>query len=432
VRATSRRLLAAGSAAVVAVALAACNDDDASPVAASTSVAPVVVTTTIPRADDGVLRLGILLPQSGPGASLGAALIESAKWALTKANEHYAYPEPIEWEVRDEGGDPGTAGQALDELLNDEQVDAVIGPASSTVALSVLDQLVSAGVVACSPTATADALSTYPDRGLFFRTIGADALEAQAMAEAIARTGLTEIAIATPDDDYGRAMFSSLSTALDRRVKILGRLNYDPEDESFREEAATMLTRDPAMLAVIGDSDSGPRLVAALTETDTTSRTIVVSSALRRPSSPDIYTALAPEDLALLRGVSPAAMRTDAPADDLGLPAGDPTMAYAAEVIDCVNLIVLAAATRQDGPTEQPSEIAAGILPASRDGTPCVDIASCWDIFQSDRGYDYDGPGGLMRLDTAGDVTTAVYDEFTFTPDGRDVTTGQITVTAVP
>lgn len=430
-RGTSRRLLAAGSAAVVAVTLAACNGDDASPVATTTTVGPVP-TTTIPRVDDGTLRIGILLPQSGPGASLGEALISSAEWAITQVNSKTLYPSSIDAVVRDEGGDPDTAAQALDELLNDERVDAVIGPASSAVALSVLDQLVSAGVVACSPTATSDALSTYPDRGLFFRTIGADAMEAQAMAEAIARTGLRGIAIAAPDDDYGRAMFSSLSAALDRRVSVLGRLDYDPDDDSFAEEAATLLAGDPAMVAVIGDRDSGPRLVAALTEADSTARTIVVSSALRRPSSADIYSSLSPDHLAALRGVSPAAMRTDDLADDLGVPIGDPAMAYAAEVIDCVNLIVLAAATTDGGPTEQPTEIAARMLPVSRDGSPCADAVTCMDLFGRNLNFDYDGPGEVLRLDTAGDVTTAVYDEFTFTEEGRDVTVGQITVTAAP
>lgn len=432
-RGIRRHLLAAGSATVALAAMTACNgsNDDAAPVATATTAAPAA-TSTIPRVRDGELRIGILAPQSGPGAALGKALISSATWAIKRANDAKAFPTEIVGVVIDEGGDPDTASQAVDQLLNDYDVDAIVGPASSAVALSVLDQIVNAGVVACSPTATADSLSTYPDRGLFFRTIGSNAMEAEAMADAIAATGLRQVAIATPDDDYGRAMFSSLSSALARRVEILQRLNYDPDDDSFDNEAATLLTGDPPMVAVIGDRESGPQLVTALAETDDVARTIVVSSALRRPASPDIYTTMPADDLARLIGVSPAAMRTDAPAADLKIAAGDPMLAYATEAIDCVNLIVLAAVTAEGGPTDDPAVFVARILPLSRDGSPCTELATCLDLFWRPLRIDYNGPGRELRLDTAGDVTTAIYDTFAFTADGRDVTTGQITATAEP
>lgn len=410
--------------------MAACNDDDAAPPATTAITVAPAVTTTIPRLDDGILRIGVLLPQTGPGAALGQGMIAAAQEAVATANAVGALPEAIEVIVVDEGGDPDTAAQAVEELLDDHQVDAIVGPASSAVALSALDRIVSAAVVACSPTATADALTDFPDHNLFFRTIGTDELEARALAEAIAATGLGEIAIAAPDDDYGRTMFSTLTAALGQRVAVLDRLDYDPDDDSFAEEANTLLNGDPDMVAVIGDADSGPRLVTALAEADPAgSVTMLVSSALRRPSSPDVYAALPAHHLAHLTGVSPAALRIEA---DPAVPSAAATAAFAAEVVDCVNLIVLAAATAPGGPTDQPAMIATGMLPTSRDGLPCADVAACLEVARTGRDIDYNGPGGVTRLDTAGDVTTAVYDQFGFTDDGRDVTTGRITVSASP
>ena len=63
----------------------------------------------------------------------------------------------------DEGDGPATARDAVADLI-DEDVDAVIGPASSTVALATLGDLMRAGILTCSPTATALALDDFPDR----------------------------------------------------------------------------------------------------------------------------------------------------------------------------------------------------------------------------------------------------------------------------
>ena len=65
-----------------------------------------------------------------------------------------------------------------------------------------------AGVVAHRDqdrTAARSLLDDFPDRGLFFRTIPSDSLQAMAMAEAVDRTGASKATIAYIDDDYGQS-----------------------------------------------------------------------------------------------------------------------------------------------------------------------------------------------------------------------------------
>ena len=66
-----RVLLAVGGALL----LTSCTDDGAT----APTVAPATTTTTtVPeRVDDGVLRVGVLLPETGPGASLGTGLAQA-------------------------------------------------------------------------------------------------------------------------------------------------------------------------------------------------------------------------------------------------------------------------------------------------------------------------------------------------------------------
>ena len=79
------------------------------------------------------------------------------------------------------------------------------------MALSDLDAPVSAGILTCSPTASAMALDNYPDSGLFFRTIPSDSLQMVAIAHVAERTGSTSIAIGYLDDAYGRDLAEALS-----------------------------------------------------------------------------------------------------------------------------------------------------------------------------------------------------------------------------
>ena len=68
--------------------------------------------------------------------------------------------------IADEGSDPATAYQALTELLESDQVDVIVGPASSRIALGALDVLADARAVTCSPTSAAYDLGERPGRRL--------------------------------------------------------------------------------------------------------------------------------------------------------------------------------------------------------------------------------------------------------------------------
>ena len=104
---------------------------------------------------------GSCCPKSGEGATIGQPLIDAAVAAVEQINAAGGVlGRPVELETDfDEGNNAATASEAISGLL-ERDVDAVIGPASSTVALATLDEL--EDVLTCSPTATAIALDDYP------------------------------------------------------------------------------------------------------------------------------------------------------------------------------------------------------------------------------------------------------------------------------
>ena len=86
-------------------------------------------------------------------------------------------------------------------------VDAIVGPASSTIALSALDEhrLQTASWPARRPR-SALALDDFPDDNLFFRTVPSDSMQAQAIAQVAEGPASTSVAIAYVDDAYGRPL----------------------------------------------------------------------------------------------------------------------------------------------------------------------------------------------------------------------------------
>ena len=170
-RSSSIVLLAAG------VMLVACTSDDDRVV--DETIADTTTTTIAPQvANDGRLVIGALLPLGD--TLIGEATEAAVRNAIGRINDAGGVLGlMVRLVVADEGDSTATTTASIQTLL-DADVDAIVGPASSLSALSTLDEIVSAGKVACSPTASALALDTFPDNDLFFRTVPSDSLhEAQ-------------------------------------------------------------------------------------------------------------------------------------------------------------------------------------------------------------------------------------------------------------
>ena len=194
------------------------NDDDSSGTSAAPASTTPPPTTEAARIHDGVLRIGLLLPLSGEGATIGQGMAEAAQQAVDEINAAGGVlGQVVEVFPADEGDDASSAADAIEALV-DEGVDAVVGPASSTVALATLGDLLGPGVLTCSPTATSLLLDEFPSSLLFFRTAPSDSLQAAAIAKLAEQTGRFTAAVAYLDDAYGRPLAEATIAALEDRA----------------------------------------------------------------------------------------------------------------------------------------------------------------------------------------------------------------------
>lgn len=382
--------------------------------------------TAAPAVDDKVFRIGVLLPSTGAGASIGESELAGVRVATDLVrNNGGVNGQNVELVVRDEGADAAAAGVALQALL-DAHVDAIIGPASSTVAIALAPTIVDANVAACSPSASALALDGFPDKNLFFRTIPSDSLQAEAMAEVIEQTGETSAAVTYVDDGYGRPFEAALENALRRRgITVSDAVGFSVEDSNFTAEAVRVANAGNGAIALIGDPDAGTRVLAALAQAiGSVPRDIVVNDALRRPWSISLLASVSAANRERIVGVSPY-VRTDDKTLTNAIIAQDPNASglFATQAFDCANLIMLAA--QQTGST-QSTTLAAAIPDISTGGSACSTFAQCKQLIDAGRNINYDGPSGGLALGSDGDLNTATFDEFSFDPTGRDVSSRQI------
>jgi branched-chain amino acid transport system substrate-binding protein len=398
--------------AAVVLPLACTDDDDAAP----TSVTAPSTTTTEPaRNDDNALTIGQLLPASGEGASIGQGMSEAVARAVDEINAAGGVlGRPVELVTADEGSDAASAADGIDTLL-EAGVDAVVGPASSTVALATLGDLLSAGVLTCSPTATSLALDNFPSSQLFFRTAPSDSLQAEAIAKLAQQTGIFTVAVAFLDDRYGHPLADATVDALeDRALDVVREVPFSSTDEGLLDQATELADSEAELVVVIGDGEGGLEMLTAMGEvirfpSEVEPPDIIVNDSVRRPPSAQLVQALPAAVRERVRGVSPMA----GPQFE-----AEPPGPFATNAYDCVNLIALSAL--QAG-TDAPTQIATRMTEVAARGQPCRDFVTCADLLADARNIDYDGPGGTVQLGPNGDPERARFDLFGFNEDGVDV-----------
>lgn len=141
------------------------------------------------------LRIGTLLPDTGSLSFLGPPMVAGTQLGVNDVNAAGGVlGQPVQLIPGDSGDTTtDTANTTVDrELAAGTQV--IVGAASSSVSLKVIDKIASAGVVMFSPANTSDQFVCYPDKGMYFRTAPTDVLQAQAVAQLISDDGGQRVA----------------------------------------------------------------------------------------------------------------------------------------------------------------------------------------------------------------------------------------------
>ncbi|MGF6227316.1 branched-chain amino acid transport system substrate-binding protein [Inquilinus ginsengisoli] len=198
-RSRLNRLVRLAGAAAMAAALAACAQTVPRPT--PITQAPTLAPNAPTRPDDGVLRVGLLLPLSGGSASLGEAMQRAAQMAVFDTGTQ------VELLPRDTGDNPATAGEAARSVIA-QGADIILGPLFSKSVSPVAQQARSAGInVVAFSTDTAQAggnvfLMSFLPQQAIDRIVGYGASQ-----------GMRRFALLAPRSAYGQIVSRALTEA---------------------------------------------------------------------------------------------------------------------------------------------------------------------------------------------------------------------------
>ena len=367
---------------------------------------------------NGALSIGSVLPSSGDLAVLGEPMNEAVAMAVEDINAAGGvFDQDVTLDARDSGTNEQVASDAVDALLSSD-ADAIIGPASSRVSLSVIDKITGAGVTQCSPSNTGLDFTTYEDGGYYFRTSPPDNLQARVMAdELIIPDGHETIGIIALADSYGQGFASSLQEQLeDAGVEVVVSQAYDPNGTNFDSDVQALVDADADAYVVWGFPDTGAIILSGMVEAGIgpADKPVYTGDGLQSSSLGEAVDPNNPGILAGMKGTAPSA----APPD------GEPTFGdrfaefapgvdtiFSAHAYDCAIILALAAISAD---SDASSDIAANMQSVTKDGEKCAVFAECKELLEAGEDIDYDGASGGLDFVNAGEPGAGAYDIWEF------------------
>lgn len=199
-----RRLSATCGTGVVVLALAACGggslggDDDGGGGSGG--------------GDGGTVRIGLVIPQAGVYTPLGEDMKQG--WDLyLEQNDGMLGGYEVETVIADEGENPDTGVPAVQRLITEDDVDAMVGIVNSATALGVADAVTEAETPLIIANAGAEALTEDAASPYVWRSSFTNAQVAAAMGEHLAAEGIGPVYVMAPDYAAGQEVVEGFTTA---------------------------------------------------------------------------------------------------------------------------------------------------------------------------------------------------------------------------
>jgi branched-chain amino acid transport system substrate-binding protein len=361
---------------------------------------------------DGTLKIGTLLPQTGSLAFLGPPEFAGVKLAIKDINAAGGVNGKQVEEVDSDSGDTSTdtASQSVDRLLSNN-VDAIVGAASSGVSLSVIDKITGNGVLQISPANTSPALTDYADKGLYFRTAPSDILQGRVDADLIAADGNSTLGMLVLQDSYGTGLAGSVEKSFtESGGQVVKKVIYDPKAASFSTEVGQIKAADPEAIILISFDETKkliPEMVKQGIGPDK-KKIYFVDGNVGADYSKDFPKGT----LNGVKGTNPGVAASDA--FKTRLKTIDPKLdayTYGPESYDATTLLALAAVAAKD---DSGKSMASKMQEVSAGGTKCTAFKECADLLAKGEDIDYDGISGPIEFSDKGDPTEATIGIYQF------------------
>lgn len=204
----------------------------------------LVMGATYAHAD---IRIGVITSSTGPTAMVG----------IPQKNTIPLLPkmlgnEKVQYFALDDGSDPTATVKAVNKLITDNKVDAIIGPSGSPNAVAVIGIAAKAGVPLLAPVGTAAVvLPMDAQKKWVFKTTQNDNVIAEALIGDMVKRGIKTVGFIGTSDPYGEnwhKVFGDLATA--KGIQVVAKESFQRQDTSLTGQALKIISKKPQAVLI--------------------------------------------------------------------------------------------------------------------------------------------------------------------------------------
>ena len=211
-------------------------------------------------------KVGAVLSLTGAYGAHGVPISRAAQLGVEQVNEARAALGvgcELVYDVRDSNTQASVAVDAARKLIDLEGVTALVGPISSGITAPLLSSVpVEKDVVVVATASTSSTFTNMGKRGetkgLFFRTLSSDSLQAVAAAMMAYEAGFRKPAIIYFNNDWGKNNQAGFIDAFKALGGEIGdSVPFNPDQPSYRSEVTKTLEGDPDSLYMLSNTQDG-------------------------------------------------------------------------------------------------------------------------------------------------------------------------------
>lgn len=363
------------------------------------------------------VKIGVLLPFTGPLGEFGAAFQKAADLA----EEHLAAGGyPVEIVYGDTETNPTAAVESARKLVEVDQVHAVVGAAASSSSLAVAESVtIPKGVPQISYASTSPLLTILPaDEGqdFLFRTVPSDALQGVVLAGVAVAEGYTNVAILYVNNPYGQGLKDNFQAAFEAAGGTVSAAVPHDETEAttYVAELRKAIEGEPEVLLALSYPGHATIYLREAIENDFIKKFLFVDGT----RSEQIIEAVGAENLEGMLGTAPGSAETPSLAlftADYQEKYGElPPLPFMTNVYDAVVIAALAAlAAEVSGAEVTPAAVRDMLRTvANPDGDTAAagaaGVKAAIEALRAGGSINYEGAAGAHDFDANGDVATPI------------------------
>ena len=207
------------------------------------------------------IKIGALFSVSGPASFLGEPERNTARMMVDEINKAGGIKgRKLELIVYDTQADATKAVQAVNKLIKDDKVVAIIGPSTTGDSMAVIPVVEKAEIpmISCA----AGVKITDPVKKWVFKTAQNDALAVAKIFEYMKKNKISKIAILTVSDGFGSSGREQLKLQANNfGIEIISDETYGPKDTDMTAQL-TKIRGSEAQAIVCWGTNPGPAVVA--------------------------------------------------------------------------------------------------------------------------------------------------------------------------